>query len=1620
MTSQKDQIQTLISEIEASLANPLPSLPLGLSSTAEQQRQLLHKLSAYLRSLEQLLDAPGGWGPVDPSTGNLVPAAAEASPQTADSAAQVLQGLLLEMQHLRENALKPMRTEVEALRQQRESLQAEINVLEAQQSVPASELEVEATINRFLETLMQRLQGQLTDKLAQTLATVEPEPPKSPSESKKVIPLLPGERLEQVRLLQAQSDRLILELDSSITGVFDSLQQSINSYRSSLADGLDEMHGLGRQGEIIFRGFINHLAQQLSQDTSTQLIQALGESPTQAGQLPQTPEATPETPDSETSASYSDLELALENLSLEGETDSESADAADLQIDPDLTLADLDLLEAPPADAADDRSELSASLDPEQPEPVAADNEPTAEAEEELESDGLQSLDEELSLLSLEEEPADAADDFSQANVAQLVTNDELFTIDFEAATSLETDSPGVWEDQAEPAPVESADAALAVDQPDRSDTEDSAELPAETEDTADSRPGESVSDADEIADSLLFDSAVSLEMAAHTEDAIAPSDQSFTATTLFTPDQQESDSTIAVPEQSIIKSLSELLPEPLIPEEAAPQAEDSYDIAPEDEDLVKLSEPVFDQELLTNLDTSELSEQLDADLQQLSGEPFVLSYDLDTNEELAAIDQATLESIADELNLEAVDLEIADEDLAIHLTGTGSLPPDVNVERSTEAESSRDLDAAAEADSDNFDESRDEEADDLFEGFTPPSVSVDAPSLGSERDSEAGQNQGREAGNFDDLAVDDQEGLLDSFDDGLTDSLEIEMAELNEQFQLVSVEGLEDEQHRTSDLEEPVVSTSEAPDIPAVDASDEGLESSLLPDVPTEEEEWDSAETAEAIAADIDNFLQTEFLQDERQAFWQTIEGDEPENGSAPDEIEAWNGSGSEVSDSSQLVTPDDLKLGDLEDLFGQTELPDPDRIEDSGATADTEPAVNLDSVPELESRTEQSDSGMSTQSRMDVGPESLLSGSSQLFQEEFDRLPPADAPAQRLDSSSGTGLADVDETTSAATQEWFLGIDIGATGLSAVLLDRQTGQVYPLSYVLDQSSDSCFRWPVAVQVIPAGRTLAVGQAALDSMTDGQEMTLSRLKSMLKVAVPYGNTFSQSGPWLHWSAGNNLPMLQIQQSMFELLQHLVSQGQAAGLEPRELNHALGHLQGVIVGYPTNWPDTYSFNIREAVLATGLVSQPGQILFIEDAIATLLSGLPDPTMVELADTVSLSRQPSLYNCAWQGATVTLTGGAVMTEMGLVELPQDLSQLCYEDFGLRGFAYGGDAIDQDIVCQLLLPEGRRRTVSAAEIEDSAWDWQGHLTAAEADWSALPVEDLPQPAIGQVDWEQRHQLRQQLLASSLGQSLLAAARYLKVALQEQSQLQMTLGGQAWIVKRRHLENQIFLPYIQRINHYLNSLLSQQGTDPQRVEQVICTGGSASLPSIARWLRQKFPNATIIQDTYDSELPQSCSRVAYGLVNLARYAQVLDLTRHQYSDYFLLAELLRVFPQQPQAVGALMHLLEERGINTQACQQHILALLEGHLPPGLVPTAADRSLICDRTADLLTYQTLLQTPLFTKTATESGGQIYIPNEEQAQRLRNYLAQVLVHKNQTLEEPLLSQLMAVPSSIG
>jgi hypothetical protein len=667
-----------------------------------------------------------------------------------------------------------------------------------------------------------------------------------------------------------------------------------------------------------------------------------------------------------------------------------------------------------------------------------------------------------------------------------------------------------------------------------------------------------------------------------------------------------------------------------------------------------------------------------------------------------------------------------------------------------------------------------------------------------------------------------------------------------------------------------------------------------------------------------------------------------------------------------------------------------------------------------------------------------------------------------------------------------WYLGLDLGTTGISAVLLNRLSGELHPIYWSYGTSSradlgsggggETLFRLPTRVYLatdeqaiapsdvapgfVPQGNLVQVSfvlpgrssEAAPGSAADTtpSDFLLHDFKPYLKVGIPYYSPETSCWePVLQWSDHQQISLSPVHQALRVLTTTLspapttptaagMPQCGAIGLDDGALQGALSQLAGVIVGCPVNWPDTYGFNVREAVLGAHLVTYPDQIFVVEDVIATLLSGLRSADGRSLVLPNGLAQKPNLHNADWQGATLVINAGATATDLAVVDLPESLSSLSYPDFHLRSLAVAGNAMDQDIVCQLIYPAwldqvhgtpdpANASTLSytfgtnGARPSSSDSGLQSSYTSDQigaADLDRLGLSNLPLPLPGEPDVQTRFRLQQRLENSALGQALLEAARYVKLNLQQQDQLMLKLGDRHLVVTRQDLGSRVFLPFIQRLNREINGLLSQTNVSPMAVQQVICTGGTASLGAIARWLREKFPNATIIQDTYsgnrasspqDNCLP-TCSRVAYGLATLPLHPQVPDLPRQQYSDYFLLLEILRIFPDEPLSAGEIMQRLERRGINTEACYAHILALLEGHLPPGLVPTAKDSYLLTAESRENPDYQVLLAAPLFHK----QNNQTYRPNYEQWNHFRRYLSTVMASTYQKLTEPLSVSLIS------
>lgn len=291
MTSQKDQIQSLIAEIDTVLQKTSPRLPWVMSGEATQQRQVLERVRNYLVAFQTHQPAAGTVGaadarpdllahdiyyraqsapPLEGTIGSEQPE--ELTPQ------QMLQAVMQEMSYLRTSLMQPLRHDLDVLRQQREALTQEIQQLEAQRrnyELSQSPVNQQQLVGDFLQILMGRLQESLAQQVAQTLehlrhqalpATSSPMLAGMPEPATTLTP-----QLEQLQALQARSDQLLVGLDSSLRVVFESLQQSIQAYQESLTQGVDRLHTLGQQGEVMVNALLNHLAQRLGQEASSYL-----------------------------------------------------------------------------------------------------------------------------------------------------------------------------------------------------------------------------------------------------------------------------------------------------------------------------------------------------------------------------------------------------------------------------------------------------------------------------------------------------------------------------------------------------------------------------------------------------------------------------------------------------------------------------------------------------------------------------------------------------------------------------------------------------------------------------------------------------------------------------------------------------------------------------------------------------------------------------------------------------------------------------------------------------------------------------------------------------------------------------------------------------------------------------------------------------------------------------------------------------------------------------------------------------------------------------------------------------------------------------------------------------
>lgn len=644
-----------------------------------------------------------------------------------------------------------------------------------------------------------------------------------------------------------------------------------------------------------------------------------------------------------------------------------------------------------------------------------------------------------------------------------------------------------------------------------------------------------------------------------------------------------------------------------------------------------------------------------------------------------------------------------------------------------------------------------------------------------------------------------------------------------------------------------------------------------------------------------------------------------------------------------------------------------------------------------------------------------------------------------------ANSSINNTEVSTNVLQSVWYLGIDLGTTGISAALLNSSSLVVHPIYWSAENSQGTTsfqqsFRLPTEVYLptasVPQGENDSIEaheQTAPAAVAQDKNPTPPRsdstnnlysaqLKPYLQVAIAYKSERQKWEPVLQLNEFSAGPLIWVVRSLSKLLLTLKCDrgsttpgliAAAVGIKEQDFSQIINHIAGVICTCPSSWSEQYRFNVREAVLTSKLVQNPQQVFFVEEAIASLLPELDAANGQQIKlklnpDADSLPAKTSENSLL--GNTLVINIGAAATEMLLVDVPETLTQLTYNDFMLHSFAYAGKGIEQDIICQLLLPPKSRQPRLATPNESKTattnpWQWQPSIPGLDQmQWQSLGLEELQLPRVGEPDIAVRIRLQQRLESSLLGQAILDAALALKLILQHQDSFTLELADQRWILHRRDLESQVFIPFVRRLNRELNKLLVARGIPTEAINQAILTGGVACIGTVNRWLRQKLPSAKIIQDLYLGENgAPNCSRVAYGLAMLPLHPQVLDTPRQQYTDYFLFTELLRLLPERPLSFGEVIQLFEGRGINTRSCQQRLLAFLEGELPSGLIPSVTDSTWLTQSSQENPDYQAIATAPLFEK----QGSLTYRPNSQQLLSLRRYLNAIKASNQQSLEEP-------------
>ena len=169
-------------------------------------------------------------------------------------AAEVLRAMTQDIQNLRQTLLAQLSQDIEHLQREKSYLRDDIDKLKSQRQQQI--FQQQELVQQIAPDLANQLQSIITSKLHQVSGRRSRN-----RRGNSSSPVTAND-------YNANANRVIADLDSTLRTTFKTLQQDVSSYQSALSQQLGQMHSLEEQGEAILEALVSRLRKELETETS--------------------------------------------------------------------------------------------------------------------------------------------------------------------------------------------------------------------------------------------------------------------------------------------------------------------------------------------------------------------------------------------------------------------------------------------------------------------------------------------------------------------------------------------------------------------------------------------------------------------------------------------------------------------------------------------------------------------------------------------------------------------------------------------------------------------------------------------------------------------------------------------------------------------------------------------------------------------------------------------------------------------------------------------------------------------------------------------------------------------------------------------------------------------------------------------------------------------------------------------------------------------------------------------------------------------------------------------------------------------------------------------------------